>query len=152
LDASTYYLALNTTKPPFDNELARKAVNYAFDRAAMLAIAGGTQGGRVTCQFLPPNFPGYRPYCPYTVDPNPKTGASTDPDLDMAARLVQQSGTKGDSIEVWAPAYTEQYGPYVVELLNKLGYHATLHGPDGYFDMAYPPGPGVQVAIDGWIK
>jgi peptide/nickel transport system substrate-binding protein len=152
LDASTYYLALNTTMPPFDNQLARKAVDYAFDRAATLVIAGGTQGGRVTCQFLPPNFPGYRPYCPYTVDPNPKTGAWSGPDLGMAQRLVQQSGTRGADVEVWTPGYTRQDGPYVVDLLNKLGYHATLHGPKGYFDTAYPPGPGVQVAVDGWIQ
>ncbi len=43
-------------------------------------------------------------------------------------------------------------GPYVVGLLNQLGYHAVLRQETSrYFKEAYPPGPGVQVAIDGWI-
>src|SRR5262249_10577330 len=135
-----------------DNELARQAVNYAFDRAATLAIRGGPQAGRVTCQFLPPNFPGYQPYCPYTVDPNAQTGAWTDPDLEKAAHLIDRPATSGQRVEVWAASYTKQYAPYVVDLLNRLGYRATLHGPAGYMANAYPPGPGVQVALDGWIQ
>jgi peptide/nickel transport system substrate-binding protein len=150
--AATFYVALNTTMRPFDSELARRAVSYAFDRAATLAITGGPQAGRVTCQFLPPNFPGYHPYCPYTADPNPETGAWTDPDLKTAARLVAQSGTKEAAVEVWVAPYTQQYGSYVVDLLDQLGYRATLHGPKGYFAKAYPPAPGVQVAIDGWLQ
>jgi peptide/nickel transport system substrate-binding protein len=152
LQAATYYLALNTTMAPFDNEDARRAVSYAFDRAATLAIQGGPQAGRVTCQFLPPDFPGYRPYCPYTANPNPQTGAWSDPDLKRAADLVARSGTSGDAVDVWTPGYTKQFGPYVVGLLERLGYRATLHGPAGYFSTAYPPGPGVQVAVDGWIQ
>ncbi|HXJ64223.1 MAG TPA: ABC transporter substrate-binding protein, partial [Actinomycetota bacterium] len=152
LQASTFYVALNTTMPPFDNEDARRAVSYAFDRGATLTIQGGQQAGRVTCQFLPPDFPGYRPYCPYTVDPNPETGAWSDPDVEKANQLVARSGTSGADVEVWTPGYTKRFGPYVVRLLDSLGYHATLHGAGGYFTKAYPPGPGVQVAIDGWIQ
>jgi peptide/nickel transport system substrate-binding protein len=44
------------------------------------------------------------------------------------------------------------YGQDVVDVLEKLGYHASLHGPEGYFAKAYPPVPGVQIAIDGWVQ
>jgi peptide/nickel transport system substrate-binding protein len=99
-------VALNTTMAPFDNKLARRAVNFAFDRAATLDKSGGPQSGRVTCQLLPPNFPGYRPYCPFTSEPNPRTGEWNGPDLQQATDLVEQSGTSGAPVEVWASTYT----------------------------------------------
>ena len=34
-------------------------------------IIGGEDAARATCQQLPPNFPGYEPYCPYTLNPGP---------------------------------------------------------------------------------
>ena len=33
------------------------------------AIWGGPKLAAITCQVLPPNFPGYEPYCPYTQHP-----------------------------------------------------------------------------------
>ena len=61
-------LFLNTRVPPFDDERVRRALAYAIDRGAV--AADWLTPATVTCQFLPPNSPGYRPYCPYTVRPD----------------------------------------------------------------------------------
>ena len=44
---------------------------------------------------LPPNFPGYKPYCPYTKNPGEKWSA---PDMAKAQQLVDASGTKGQKV------------------------------------------------------
>ena len=41
----------------------------------------------------PPGVPGYRPYCPFTADPNP-SGTWVGPDLSAARKLVAPSGTR----------------------------------------------------------
>src|SRR4029079_10124810 len=87
--ASTYYFAFNTRIPPFDNVQARQAVNYATDRNALVKTYGGRKLATPPCQVLPPNFPGYKPYCPYTA--NPGSGRWTAPDMAKAKQLVKAS-------------------------------------------------------------
>src|SRR5215472_11010087 len=65
-----YYFALNTRRPPFNNLLARQAINYAANRTAYVKIYGGPSLAVPTCQILPPNYPSYTPYCPYTTGSN----------------------------------------------------------------------------------
>jgi YVTN family beta-propeller protein len=126
----TSYFVMNTRLPPFDDVRVRKAVNYAFDRSETVRLQGGPHSGRPTCQFLPPNFPGYRRYCPYTLGASQGAGWSA-PDLAKARRLVAASGTKGTAIAVWA-CDTGCYGRtvadsrYFARLLRRLGYRAHL--------------------------
>lgn len=54
----TVWESLNTRVPPFDNKLARQAVNYALDRTQLIRDAYGPGFAAPTCQLLPPNFPG----------------------------------------------------------------------------------------------
>ena len=121
----TDYAQLNTHIPPFTNLLVRQAVNYAIDRRLLLRTAGGgPYAGAITCQFLPPSFPGYRPYCPYTTNPN-AAGTWTSPDLARAQTLVRRSGTRGQSIVVWG-ANNDPIAHYLQRLLSQLGYHTSL--------------------------
>ena len=46
---------------------------------------------------LPPAFPGYAPYCPWTLGGEAPWSA---PDLARAAQLVEESGTKGDRVDI----------------------------------------------------
>ena len=62
-----WYFALNTRQPPFNNLQARQAINYAANRAAYVKIACGSSLAAPTCQILPPNYPSYTSYCPYTA-------------------------------------------------------------------------------------
>jgi peptide/nickel transport system substrate-binding protein len=122
---ATEYMALNTNVAPFDNVKARQAVNFATDHNALVKIYGGPQLATPTCQVLPPNFPGYTPYCPYTA--NPGSGKWSAPDMAKAQQLIQESGTKGMKVKVNSDTTDvhKAVGEYFVGLLNKLGYKAT---------------------------
>jgi peptide/nickel transport system substrate-binding protein len=119
-----WYFALNTSRPPFNNLEARQAINYAANRSAYVKIAGGPSLAVPACQILPPNFPSYKPYCPYT------TGSHTvwsGPDLAKAKQLVKASGTAGDKVVV--DGTTDEVGKALVEQmvsdLNSIGYKAS---------------------------
>jgi peptide/nickel transport system substrate-binding protein len=119
-----WYFALNASRPPFSNVLARQAINYAANRAAYVKIAGGPSLAVPTCQILPPNFPAYQAYCPYT------TGSQTawsGPNLAKAKQLVQQSGTKG--MKVVVNGTNDEVGKSLVAQmvsdLDSIGYQAS---------------------------
>jgi peptide/nickel transport system substrate-binding protein len=120
-----WYFAFNTTTPPFNNQKARQAVNFAADRGAYVKIGGGSALAQPTCQILPPNFPGYKPYCPYT------SGSDTTKwhgvDLAKAKQLVQESGTAGAKVVVNSgnDETSKALGEQMVSDLNKIGYKAS---------------------------
>jgi peptide/nickel transport system substrate-binding protein len=115
---------LNTRQPPFTSLKARQAVNYAIDRARMIRISHLSSPDQiaVTCQILPAGFPDYQRYCPYTA--GPKDGFWHRPDLSKAKRLAKESGTTDVPVTVWSES--KPVGAYLVRLLRRLGYRATL--------------------------
>jgi peptide/nickel transport system substrate-binding protein len=129
-----WYFALNTKRPPFNNVKARQAINYAANRAAYVKIGGGSSLAVPTCQVLPPNFPGYKPYCPYTAGTDHTKW--TAPDLAKARQLVQQSGTNGAKVVVNTDIPDKALGEQMVSDLNKIGYKATLQALSG--SVQYP--------------
>jgi peptide/nickel transport system substrate-binding protein len=151
---STWYFAFNVNEKPFDNLKARQGVNFATDRNALVKIAGGPKLAVPTCQILPPNFPGYKPYCPYTK--NPGSGKWTAPDLAKAKQLIAASGTKGAAVKVNTDNTDtdKALGLYFVGLLNKLGYKATLQALSS--DIQYPyiqnSKNHVQFAFSDWFQ
>jgi YVTN family beta-propeller protein len=150
---ATGFLVLNTSMPPFDNLLARRAVNFALDRSQLVDLSGGPQVSRITCQFLPPNLPGYEPYCPYTLDPNP-AGQWSAPDMDRARALVEASGTTGDTVVFWhLRLFGRLPGRYFVGLVEELGYRVEFvqSGLSAYFAALDSP-DRVQASIYGWLS
>ncbi len=119
-----WYFAFNTRQPPFNNLKARQAVNFAADRNAYVKIGGGPSLAVPTCQVLPPNFPGYKPYCPYTAGGG--TTKWTGPDLTKARALVKASGTAGMKVVVNTDIPDKALGEQMVSDLNKIGYKASL--------------------------
>ena len=119
------YLAFNVTVPPFNDLKVRQAVSLAADRNQAVSALGGPGAAQPTCQILPPGIPGYRPYCPFTVDPTPG-GAWIGPDLARARQLVAASHTRGMHVVVWAHQFDGPLGPYAVAVLRELGYRAFL--------------------------
>jgi peptide/nickel transport system substrate-binding protein len=110
---------------------ARQAVNYALDRNQVVQLAGGEVTARPTCQVLPPNFAGYRRYCPYTADPS-ADGGWTAPDRVKAAELVADSATAGAAVTLWIPSLTGiGLGPYLADLLESLDYRVQLRSSFG---------------------
>jgi peptide/nickel transport system substrate-binding protein len=129
-------------------------VNYATDHNALVKIYGGPKLAQPTCQILPPNFPGYQPYCPYTK--NPGSGKWSAPDMAKARQLIDQSGTKGASVKVNTDTtdVDKALGLYFVGLLNKLGYKASLQALSA--DIQYPYVQNsknhVQFAFSSWYQ
>ena len=154
LGLSTGYVSLNTRLPPFTNIKARQAVNYAIDRARIIQLADAAPvQAAATCQMLPPDFPGYRPYCPYTAGAG--DGAWHSPDMAKALRLVRESGTTNTPVTVWSfnDAPGKAAGSYLVGLLDDLGYRASLHAVpnDRFWTDLYDPRLKIQVSFGaGW--
>jgi peptide/nickel transport system substrate-binding protein len=150
---ATYYFAFNVNQPPFNNLKARQGVNFATDRNALVKITGGPKLAQPTCQVLPPNFPGYVQYCPYTKNPSAKWSA---PDLAKAKQLINASGTKGASVKVNTDSNDtdKALGLYFVGLLRQLGYKATLQVLSS--DIQYPyiqnSKNHVQFAFSDWYQ
>ena len=45
----TWYMSLGTTRPPFDDVLVRRALNFAVDRSRVVELFGGPEQARPTC-------------------------------------------------------------------------------------------------------
>ncbi|MDP9256602.1 MAG: ABC transporter substrate-binding protein [Actinomycetota bacterium] len=126
-----WYFALNVNIKPFNQLKARQAVNLAIDRNELVKLYGGAQLAAPTCQVLPPGFPGYSPYCPWTKDGEAPWSA---PDLERANQLVSESGTKGNRVDIVVANDPVQkaIGQYILVVLFKLGYDPRLKSlPDG---------------------
>ncbi len=121
MGGSTYYIFMNMTSKPFNNQLAREAVVTGLNQTAMNRLGSGTLDP--TCFFLPPDVPGYQAStsssCPYGT---PGTG-----NLAKAKQLVQQSGMAGTPVTVWSQGRTprQQWMTYYTQFLNQIGFKAT---------------------------
>lgn len=150
---STWYAPMNVNIAPFNNLLAREAVNYAVDKNAMVKIYGGSQLASPTCQILPPGFPGYSPFCAFQKG----SGSSYQgPDLAKAKELVKQSGTAGMAVAVVAQNDTVNLaiGQYLQSVLNSIGYKATLKplSPNIEFNYIQNTNNKVQISETQWYQ
>jgi peptide/nickel transport system substrate-binding protein len=148
-----WYLTLNTHLAPFDNPLARQAVNWAVDRAATVRLYGGPNLAQPTCTILPPGLPGHVNFCDYTKG----GGASwSAPDVDKARQLVRQSGTAGQpvAVVVQEDEVNKSIGEYAQSLLNQIGYRATLKPLSANIQFTYIQNTKnkVQVALTSWYQ
>jgi len=151
---AVYYFAFNVRVPPFNNLKARQGVNFATDRNALVKIYGGPKLAVPTCQILPPSFPGYKAYCPYTK--NPGSGKWTAPDMAKAQQLINASGTKGGVVKVNTDTtdVNKAFGLYFVGLLNKLGYKAQLQAlsPDIQYPYCQNSKNKIQFCYSSWYQ
>ncbi|GIW42919.1 MAG: peptide ABC transporter substrate-binding protein [Candidatus Binatia bacterium] len=85
----TQYVGLNCTRPPLDDIRVRQALNYAVDRAKLLAILNDR--GTTARGVIPPTMPGYREHDPvYPLD------------RERAKQLLQQAGVgEGFQATLW---------------------------------------------------
>jgi YVTN family beta-propeller protein len=149
---ATAFVFLNTRRAPFDDVRVRQALNYAVDRRKMVELHGGPAVAQTTCQAVSPTVPGYRRYCPYTIDPD-STGDWKAPNLAKARALIAASGTKGERVVVWTFPFFANEGRYLVSLLERLGYRAQLKAfrdIKSYF-ATLNRSAAVQAGFAGWF-
>ncbi|MDE8347084.1 MAG: ABC transporter substrate-binding protein [Acidocella sp.] len=150
---AVYYAPMNVNIPPFNNIDARLAVNYALDRKAAVNIFGGKNLAVPNCQILPPGFPGYEPYCPYTLNPGTTWSA---PDMQKAMALMAKSGEAGRQVTVIADdqGVDPALGTYLASLLNKLGFKASVHVLSANIQFNYIQNTNnkVQISITQWYQ
>ncbi|MEV0486924.1 ABC transporter substrate-binding protein [Streptomyces sp. NPDC050508] len=148
-----WYATLNVNSAPFNNKLARQAINYAVDRSAVVRLYGGTNLASPACTILPPGFPGHVDSCDYT-----KGGGKTwtAADLAKAKALVKQSGTAGQAvgIVVQDDDVNKSIGQYLQSLLTQLGYKATLKPLSANIQFTYIQNTKnkVQLALTSWYQ
>jgi peptide/nickel transport system substrate-binding protein len=113
--ASTQYVFMNTTMPPFNSRLMRQAINWAIDRRAMVKLSGGV--GVPSETILPTGFPGYVEHHLYP-----------GPNMAEAKALVAKSGVTPGPIDVWCR--TSDPNPtlavYLQDVLTQLGFTPTV--------------------------
>src|ERR1700758_5547783 len=87
-----------------------------------------------TCQVLPPNFPGYQAYCPWTR--TPQDGHWHGPDISRARALVRASGTTGATVDFISPSedpIAAAATDALVSALREIGYRPRVISGDAQF-------------------
>jgi YVTN family beta-propeller protein len=155
--ALTVFVQLNATRPPFDHVLARRALAYAVDRARIVELVGGSDLAAPTCQILPPNFPGYRPYCPYTIGPG-RGNSWSAPNFARARELVMRSGTSGMRVDLIDGSGKNVYtagAAVVAATLRRLGYRVVIsrfRTIEAFFAAHRRQPHRVDAATLGWVQ
>jgi peptide/nickel transport system substrate-binding protein len=142
-NANTYYYALNNAIPPFNNIQARKAVQMAIDPQAIISgVFGGL--GRPTQNFLPPGYPQYKKINAWSFD------------VAKAKQLVQQSGTAGQTVDVYGENDEPSKGSteYLAGQLAKIGFKPKLHllSPGVYFQTIGNQATKAQAMYTDWFQ
>jgi peptide/nickel transport system substrate-binding protein len=140
---STYYFFMNEGFPPFNNLQARQAVNYAVNRQNLVKLRGGL--GIATQNFLPPSYPQYKKINPYPYN------------LTKAKQLVQQSGTKGDHVDLYTIGdvpFDKAAGEYLQTVLTSLGYNVKIHelSGDNYFTIVGTQSTKASIGFTDWYE
>src|SRR4051794_20955656 len=150
---ANWYVPFNVNIAPFNNVDARRAVNYAIDRAAVIRLFGGPNLATASCQVLPVGFPGHEDYCPYTKNPGAKWSA---PDMDKAMSLMKKSGMTGQKVAlvVGDDAVNKAVGTYLQSVLNKLGFKASLKVLSNSIQFTYIQNTKnkVQISLTQWYQ
>ena len=149
-----FYVPMNVNLAPFNNEKVRQAVNFAIDRRAVVNLYGGPRLATVSCQVLPPGFPGYQPYCPYTKNPGTTW---TAPDMAKAKQLMQDSGVKpGTQVTLISNdrAVNRAIATYLQSVLHELGFDASVKAlsPNIQFTYIQNTNNKVQISLTDWFQ
>jgi YVTN family beta-propeller protein len=151
---ATIYVGFDVSRPPFDDPRIRQAVNFAIDRDHIVDLLGGATVHSPTCQILPSTFPGYEPFCPFTLEP--ESGVWSAPDPGQARRLIEAADPAEQIVDAWVMeedpnlATPVETMTYVVDVLNDTGLRVDLRvlKLDPYAEGIYAGEP--QMYLFGW--
>jgi ABC-type transport system substrate-binding protein len=137
------YLALNTTRPLFQNVNLRKAVNYAIDRRALL-IQRGAYAGVPWSHYLPGGVPGSPSRQPYPLN---------------APNVTKAKSLAGSSSHGKAVMYTcnqppcPQQAAIVQSNLKQIGIDVDVQQFERavQFSKEGTKGEPFDIAFEGWV-
>jgi peptide/nickel transport system substrate-binding protein len=150
--SSTYYMFMNSRRPPFDDARVRRAVNYGVDKRALVRVFEGNM--RPGCSLLAPGVPGYsaaldQSGCPWG-DP------SRPPKLAKARRLIRAAGAVGAKVTVWGDDDdpTDDVTAAYARQLRRLGLDARARIVDGgiYFQVIGNARTKAQTGFANWFE
>ena len=129
----TSYVAINTTKEPFDNLNVRRAVNYVMDKNAFRLLAGGAIAGSIATHFVGPEFKGngFEEAGGFKFNPFPSRNFSGD--VAKAKAEMRKAGYASGAYD--GPAVTAivgnstpspQQGRIVAASLAKIGIEVNI--------------------------
>jgi peptide/nickel transport system substrate-binding protein len=107
----TQYIAINTTKKPFDNVNVRRAANFVLDKNAMRLAGGGAITGPIATHFIGPEFKGrgFEAAGGYAYDPfRSKNHAG---DVNKAKAEMRKAGFANGMYDGPAVTYMTGIGP-----------------------------------------
>ncbi len=137
-----WFLPMNMHEAPFTDARVRRAVNMAIDRDAAVKLFGGPLLAHPSCQILPPELPGYAPYCPFPHG------------MAAAQALVRESGTVGMRVTlvIDTSAVQRALGTYLLDVLRQLGFDARLMTLSGSLQFTYIQNTAnhVQISLTTW--
>ena len=139
---NTYYFFMNTRGAPFNKLAVRRAVNYAIDRNALVAIYGGL--ARPTENILPPNYPAYSKHSLYPHD------------VAKARRLIRQAHAVGARVKVWNydRGLDEKATEYLIKVLDSIGLRAQkkIVSSATYWQTIGNQATGAQIGFADWFQ
>ncbi|MGF1426806.1 ABC transporter substrate-binding protein [Kitasatospora sp. LaBMicrA B282] len=119
----TAMLDMDTSKPPFDNQNLRLAVEYAVDKGAYQSAAGGPALADIATTYLPPELTGGSSVDHFKI---PVGG-----DVDKAKQYLQAGGQPGGfSTTLTVPNTEEQRGESLQASLKRAGINVTINAVD----------------------
>jgi peptide/nickel transport system substrate-binding protein len=155
VEARLWYTSINGDVAPLNNIHCRKAVEYAANHTSYQTAYGGSPGGDVATNLLPPQVPGQKKIDLYNF------GAKPDGDLETAKSELQQCGQpngfstnisyRGERLKEKATAESLQSS------LKRVGINLTLKPyPQGdYFKLyagkpAFAKANNLGLMVNGW--
>jgi len=141
------YMAMNTTKKPFDDPKVRLAINYAINKKLLIKVVYNGNA-EMAKNPIPPNIWSYNhstPEIPYS--------------LEKAKKILDSAGYQdGFEMELWAAPVQRTYNPNAIKMaeliqqdLEKINVHAKIVSYEfGTFLSKVKQGEH-HAALLGWI-
>ena len=153
--ARLWYTSINPDVAPFDNIHCRKAVEYAANHTSYQTAYGGSPGGEVATNLMPPQVPGAKKTDLYNF------GGKPEGDIDAAKSELQQCGKPGGfttNISYRTERPKEKATAESLQAaLKRVGITLNIKGfPQGdYFKLyagkpAYAKNNGLGLMVNGW--
>lgn len=148
LRGCTTYLALNTTKPPLDQQPVREAVAWAVDKKSIQTASGGTLLADIANTMLPPQMAGREDFNDF-----PTEGDAGDP--EKAKELLAEAGLPDGfplSLDMRTTPITQAQAEAIQQSLALANIDVTLNVIDtsSYWETIGNTSQQTDAALAGW--